>query len=269
MGILSDKKKISIISALLLLALSGWRLWAAETTVQESSPKIAIQNQVKSTAGEVLGSADELNLEEVVVQRVVDGDTIVLVDGRTVRYIGIDTPETKHPTKGVQCFGPEASSKNSQLVLGKTIQLEKDVSETDRYGRLLRYVWLEGRLINEQLVAEGYAQASSYPPDIARQQQLLQAEKNAREANLGLWSSCQDQVEEKASSEPTLVNQRTDIFANNSCQIKGNISTKGKLYHPPGCSSYQVTVIDENRGEQWFCTELEAENAGWTKAGGC
>ena len=76
---------------------------------------------------------------------VVDGDTIdVTVDGveRRVRYIGIDTPETVHPTRGVELYGKDASACNAQLVEGKTVQLEKDVSETDRYGRLMRYVWL-------------------------------------------------------------------------------------------------------------------------------
>jgi len=74
------------------------------------------------------------------VTHVVDGDTIELSTGEIVRYIGVDTPETKHPTKPVQCFGKEASAYNSSLVLGKTVILTKDISETDRYGRLLRYV---------------------------------------------------------------------------------------------------------------------------------
>ena len=85
-------------------------------------------------------SSDSANF--AVVKRVIDGDTIELDNGKTLRYIGIDTPETKHPTKGVQCFGEEAYKKNKELVEGKRVQLEKDVSETDRYGRLLRYVFV-------------------------------------------------------------------------------------------------------------------------------
>jgi micrococcal nuclease len=130
------------------------------------------------------------------VARIIDGDTIELNDGRKLRYIGIDTPETVHPTKGVECFGVQASQKNSQLVLGKEVILEKDVSETDRYGRLLRYVYLASEsgqvFVNHELVKTGYAQASSYPPDIKYQDQLRAAEAEAMENQLGLWGAdCQ------------------------------------------------------------------------------
>lgn len=131
--------------------------------------------------------------EQVKVAEVVDGDTIRLVDGRTLRYIGIDTPETKHPTVEQECFGQEAAAKNKELVEGKVVELEKDVNETDKYGRLLRYVWLDGQLVNEVLVAEGYAVARSYPPDVARQEQLRLAEAKAMTDNKGLWSTCPSQ----------------------------------------------------------------------------
>lgn len=124
------------------------------------------------------------------VSGIVDGDTITLSTGQKVRYIGIDTPEIHHPAKGKQCFGNEAKQRNSELVLGKTVRLEKDVNETDRYGRLLRYVWLGNELINQKLVADGFAHAASYPPDIARQTDLRQAEQEARQQRLGLWQSC-------------------------------------------------------------------------------
>lgn len=87
------------------------------------------------------------------------------------------------------CYGKEASEINKQLVEGKTVELEKDVSETDRYGRLLRYVWLDSVLINEYLVREGYAVSSSYPPDIKYQSIFLQAEELARNEKKGLWSN--------------------------------------------------------------------------------
>ncbi len=128
------------------------------------------------------------------VQRVIDGDTIELSTGQTVRYIGMDTPETKHPTKGQECFGREASERNRQLVEGKSVRLEKDVSEVDRYGRLLRYVWMGDQLVNQLLVAEGYAFARSFPPDITKQAELFQAEQTARSQNLGLWAVCQPEL---------------------------------------------------------------------------
>lgn len=135
------------------------------------------------------------------VVEVVDGDTIKLDSGKTVRYIGIDTPETKHPQKGVECFGKEASEKNKQLVDGREILLQKDVSETDRYDRLLRYVYLpnptnanqEAIFINRYLVEEGYAHAITYPPDVRFRDEFRRLEQEAREKNKGLWNKCDNE----------------------------------------------------------------------------
>jgi endonuclease YncB( thermonuclease family) len=127
------------------------------------------------------------------VVEVVDGDTIrVSIDGQayTLRYIGIDAPETRHPDRPVEWMGPEATAANERLVDGETVYLEKDVSETDRYGRLLRYVYLtDGEFVNAALVRQGYAVASSYPPDVKYQDLLRRAEREAREAGRGLWSA--------------------------------------------------------------------------------
>jgi len=129
----------------------------------------------------------------------VDGDTIdVLVEGKVyrVRLIGMDTPETKHPSKPVQCFGAEATAKTQELLNLATGQvlLEKDVSETDQYDRLLRYVWLKHpdgrRMLNEELVKLGYAQSSTYPPDVKYQELFVAAQSEAQEQNRGLWAAC-------------------------------------------------------------------------------
>ena len=104
-----------------------------------------------------------------------------------MRYIGIDTPETKHPQKGVEWMGAEAAAKNEELVGGKVVQLEKDVSETDKYGRLLRYVWVGDVMVNAELVRLGYAQVSTYPPDVRYQELFLELQREAREAGRGLW----------------------------------------------------------------------------------
>lgn len=122
------------------------------------------------------------------VSRVVDGDTIKLENGETVRYIGIDTPETVDPRRAVGCFGKEASDKNKELVLGKEVRLVKDVSETDTYKRLLRYVYVGDLFVNEYLVREGFARASSYPPDVRHRDLFRDAEREAREAKRGLWA---------------------------------------------------------------------------------
>lgn len=128
------------------------------------------------------------------VLSVTDGDTIrVSLDGRSVaiRYIGIDTPETVDPRTSVECFGREATAFNRRLVEGKTVELEKDVSELDRFGRTLRYVWVERGtemvMVNEELVREGFATASTYPPDVRYQDRLGRLAATARAAALGLW----------------------------------------------------------------------------------
>ena len=125
------------------------------------------------------------------VLRVVDGDTIeVMIDRREyrLRYIGIDTPETVHPELPVEWLGPEASAANKALVAGKTVYLEKDISEVDQYGRLLRYVFLEdGTFVNAELVRLGLAQVSTYPPDVKYVELYLRMQREAREAGRGMW----------------------------------------------------------------------------------
>lgn len=126
--------------------------------------------------------------ERYLVTRVIDGDTIELEGGLKLRYIGIDTPETVHPSKPVEYFGQEASNKNKELVLNKVVRLEKDVSNTDRYGRLLRYVYTEdGLFVNDYLVREGYAKVYTYPPDVKYAEQFVEAQEEARQHKRGLW----------------------------------------------------------------------------------
>ncbi len=124
------------------------------------------------------------------VTRVVDGDTIhVEMGGKDyrLRYIGIDTPETVDPRRPVGCFGREASERNRQLVEGRTVGLEKDVSETDSCGRLLRYVWVDDQMVNGALVEEGYALAATYPPDVRYSGVFASLQAQAREGKRGLW----------------------------------------------------------------------------------
>jgi|GEM_PF-2065202 len=133
-------------------------------------------------------TSQQANLFEVT--KVIDGDTIQIETGEKVRYIGIDTPETVHPSKPVECFGKEATAKNKELVEGKTVRLEKDISETDKYGRLLRYVYVGDIFVNLELVKEGYAVSSTYPPDVKYQDRFLEAQQEAREKQKGLWITC-------------------------------------------------------------------------------
>jgi len=126
------------------------------------------------------------------VTKVVDGDTIYCEGDLKIRYIGMDTPETKHPSKGKEPYGPEATEAkteaNRKLVEDQLVLLVKDVSETDRYGRLLRYIFLpDGTFVNLRLVEDGYARVSTYPPDVRFTDIFLEAEREAREEDRGLW----------------------------------------------------------------------------------
>ncbi|WKZ26862.1 MAG: thermonuclease family protein [Candidatus Paceibacterota bacterium] len=205
-----------------------------------------------------------------IVTRVVDGDTIDVDYNGTierVRYIGIDTPETVDPRKPVQCFGKEASRRNTELVLGKSVRLEKDVTDRDAYGRLLRYVYVGDFFVNLELVKNGFAKVYTYPPDVKYDSVFLAAQTEARNSATGLWGVACSTTTTPAPAQaatPTLAPQ------SGTCDIKGNISSSGeKIYHVEGCRSYNATKINEDAGERWFCSESEALSAGWRKALNC
>ncbi len=165
----------------LLVALFVGRELHAPTVAPERTPSI-----VHAAAPRALRSTGD----EAVVVRAIDGDTVLLESGERLRYIGMDTPETKDPRKPVMCFGERAHARNAELVEGKRVRLVRDVSDRDRYGRLLRYVYVGDTFVNLELVEEGYAKNYSYPPDIAHQAEIRAAERRAREAKRGLWSEC-------------------------------------------------------------------------------
>jgi micrococcal nuclease len=137
------------------------------------------------------------------VVKITDGDTIrAVIDGeeQRVRYIGVDTPESVAPDTPVEPFAKAASNANARLVAGKKVVLERDVSQMDRFDRLLRYVWLAPdldngaavddtwRLVNLELVRIGLAEAVDYPPDVKYTDLLEAAEAEARAAGRGMWA---------------------------------------------------------------------------------
>jgi micrococcal nuclease len=127
------------------------------------------------------------------VSRVVDGDTVeVRLDGaeEDVRYIGVDTPETVKPDTPVQCFGPQASSFNHRLVEGRRVRLVFGVERRDVYGRLLAYVYLDGRFVNAELVRRGLARTLTIPPNDRFAGRLKRLEIAAARAGRGLWGAC-------------------------------------------------------------------------------
>jgi len=204
----NKKMKYSVASVFALLTLFFGSAYVS--ALVSPTPKPEQVAQVQATPTEVLTSTPEpevaaaqdevMGADLVKVTRIIDGDTIELEGGQRVRYIGIDTPELSG--NNPECYAREAYDKNRELVEGKQVRLEKDVSETDRYGRLLRYVYVDDNFINDLLVRTGYANASSYPPDIKYQDQFREAEKEARESNKGLWNSCLT-ITPKPTTKPT------------------------------------------------------------------
>jgi micrococcal nuclease len=129
----------------------------------------------------------------VVVTRVVDGDTVeVHLDGdeEDVRYIGVDTPETVKPGEPVGCFGPQASAFNHRLVEGRRVRLVFGAERRDVYGRLLAYVYLDGRFVNAELVRRGLARTLTIPPNDRFAGELKRLEIAAARAGRGLWGAC-------------------------------------------------------------------------------
>jgi micrococcal nuclease len=137
--------------------------------------------------------------EQATVTDIVDGDTIHVEIGGVeyrVRYIGIDAPEVAHDNNPGEWLGGEATQANANLVGGALVILEKDMSDTDQFGRLLRYVWLppatdmtDWTLVQLELVHAGMADAKTYPPDTYWQLNLRAAEASARDDHLGMWGS--------------------------------------------------------------------------------
>ncbi|MEG2348571.1 MAG: thermonuclease family protein [Clostridia bacterium] len=147
-------------------------------------------------SSDIVNPAD---FQEAYVKRAVDGDTLVVIINNKeykVRFIGVNTPES---TTKIEKYGKEASNYTKTNLVGKVIYLQKDVSQTDKYGRLLRYIWLKiPNTINEQVIREnmynanlllnGYANTMTYPPDVKYSNLFINFEKEAREKSLGLWN---------------------------------------------------------------------------------
>lgn len=210
------------------------------------------------------------------VIRVVDGDTVdIEYNGKqySVRYIGIDAPETGHGGVPREYFSEDATSRNTDLMEDQLVTLVKDISNTDQYGRLLRYVLIDDVFINHILVNEGYALSATFPPDIACANLFDEAQESARLNNKGLWKNIplNSKTTTPVAGTPTPQTAITCPFGCKEhyagCDIKGNINIEGeKIYHLPGSEWYDGTIINTSQGERWFCTAEEAENNGWRAA---
>ncbi|MBD3365904.1 hypothetical protein GF360_01020 [candidate division WWE3 bacterium] len=210
--------KTKTIVIVLFWALIG-ALNTSSNTCTVSTPLTSAENSTSINPSTTAKLAQETTpktpFEKGTVTSVVDGDTIhVLIEDTdvTVRLIGIDTPETNHPSEPVQCFGKEATQALKDLILDTEVALEKDVSSVDKYGRALRYVWSGDVLVNEFMVRNGYAFASAYPPDVKFQDRLDSAEEYARTNSAGLWAeaTCDGDVYTGTYRDPDFVEEAVD-----------------------------------------------------------
>lgn len=209
------------------------------------------------------------------VVSVIDGDTIRARIGdriETIRYIGVNTPETHHPTRGEEPGGREATEINRVLAQGKTVRLELDVQERDRYGRLLAYVYVGDTMVNAELIRRGYAQVMTIPPNVKYQELFLNLQREAREQKRGLWgepepfSSVQRLDRPAAGSVGQGIQGRPGVRPKDAwtCPathpIKGNFTTySGErcIHHVPAGQFYNRT-----KPERCYATEEEAERDG-------
>lgn len=146
---------------------------------------------------------DYSQMEKVRVNRVVDGDTIILQDARRIRYLNIDTPESVHPNEPIQCYGKEAYELNKSLVEGKEVWIKFDKQKEDRYGRLLAFVFLQGRnanditqSINAYLVQTGFARSYIIKPNNTFAEEFAALELEAKSKKIGIWIDCPKPFEE-------------------------------------------------------------------------
>ena len=147
-----------------------------------------------SLGGWWLGEQRRTATAEYTVVAVTDGDTIEVVDASgdrdVVRLLGVDTPETHHPTEPVECFGPEAAAYTARRLTGRSVRLEGDVEARDQYDRRLAYVTVGGERFNDELLRLGYAELLVIEPNHAHARTMLQAELEAKREGLGLWGAC-------------------------------------------------------------------------------
>ena len=223
-------------------------------TTQENI--ISKEEEASSTPEDVTKNNEQNNQDNnyplYQVTSVVDGDTIkVNIDGtiKTLRLIGIDTPETVDPRKPVQCFGLEASNRTKQLLLNKKVRLEADPSqgELDKYSRLLRYVYLEdGTFFNKKMITDGYAYEYTYNTSYKYQTEFKQAQIDAKNSKLGLWADGACATQTTTTPPPSTPPQVTTPVVNTSPPVD---NTETNIYN---CSSNTYNCTN-------FTTHAEAQ----------
>ncbi|OXS64568.1 micrococcal nuclease [Bacillus sp. V-88] len=236
---------------------------AEEKKAEEEEEKRLSEEKAANDKAEAEKEQQELantfGLEEVLVSRVVDGDTVELKDGRKVRFIGVNTPES---TTRTEEYGKEASNYTTEKLEGKTVWIQKDVSETDRYNRSLRLIWLEipkddmneeeirTKMFNADLVLNGYAEPSTYNPDVKYSDYFVKFAREARKKGTGLWAYGENGTT-KGDLDPKEEKKTTTAAATS----KSSTSTGASSSNASSTTTEEPAAAQEQEYYQ-NCTEL-------------
>lgn len=183
----------SVLMYVIYLILSQYTPLPTDTTLLLSPTPVVLGDQLTPSIVQTTVAIPE-DASSAIVKNVIDGDTIEVIFNNevdTIRLIGIDSPELKAPRKQVECFGVEASTFAKQYLNGKKIYLTRDSSQgnSDKYGRLLRYVWLDEKTnLNQMMIANGYAYEYTYDTPYMYQTAFKESQQQAQAQKLGLWS---------------------------------------------------------------------------------
>ncbi len=237
-----------------------------------------LHKEIKEKQKEINQVVKGVKSERYQVVKVVDGDTIKIDykgEIKSVRLIGIDTPETKHPQKQVECFGKEAFQKMKDLVVDKKVKIEFDNTQNrvDKYGRLLLYIWVDDIFINNYMVSNGYAHEYTYNTPYKYQKEFREAQDNAKKEGKGLWGdicACEKKEISRSCSgceKVSIKHQNWDcsiyieeVFDSNctlDCEVKG-VSTNSTVSEPDLEETYEDSYIcdcDKLCGEMNSCEE--------------
>ncbi|MDA2922389.1 thermonuclease family protein [Patescibacteria group bacterium AH-259-L07] len=242
---------------------------SVDTTLEavRSAPiESEIEQQVENIRSIMYGDDERYRVDEVI-----DGDTIKVKGNVSVRLLGINAPDSG------ECYYNEARIALAGLIEGQHVELRRDVKARDDFGRWLRYVYLlsddplgDDIFVNEYMLRNGYVRTFIKPPNDKYRDYFVSARERALKQGTGLWGACDDfkrEYEQETEKRREAHEPPTDP----NCIIKGNISQKGagKVYFLPTCGMYSSTKIDTRKGEQYFCTEEEAQADGFRKSGGC
>lgn len=208
---------------------------------------------------------------EVELVHPTDGDTIAVIyngNRENVRFLLVDSPETSHPRLGEQPYGKEAKEFTKSLVENaRKIELEFDIGpQRDKYGRLLAYVYVDGKMVQEELLKQGLVRvAYIYPPNTRYVDQFNAIQKAAQQKGIGIWEienyaqedGYHPELMDSKETEDETETETEDNQTNDDCKIKGNIGSE-KIYHTPDSPWYEKT-----KAEIMFCSEEEAVKAGF------